>query len=149
MKYIHKLIFLLFLFMAISINVSAKNYTLSTPKATNIGIEIKQAPIEYRSLERGISDDPGCDGLLGGEMTKVVNNIFKTVQYAAPILVAVFTIIDFAKAALTGEADDMKKASQKFPKRAICAILLFFVPLICSMIFSIAGITVPETCIGK
>lgn len=93
------------------------------------------------------SDDPKCSGLLGAEMTEVVNNIFKFIRYLAPVLVAVFTIIDFIKVATSGDQELMKKSTNKFVKRVICAILLFFVPLICQMLFSVAGITVPETCI--
>lgn len=93
------------------------------------------------------SDDPNCKGLLGPQMTEIVNNIFKFIRYLAPVLVAVLTIVDFIKVATSGDQELMKKSTNKFVKRVICAILLFFVPLICQMLFSVAGITVPETCI--
>ncbi len=94
------------------------------------------------------SNDPNCYGLLGVQMTKIVNNIFTFVQFAGPILVVVLTIVDFIKAAATGTQDEIKKSSQRFMKRVIAAMALFFVPLICSLFFDLAGITVPENCIG-
>lgn len=93
------------------------------------------------------NNDPDCAGLLGPDMTLIVQNIFKTIQYAGPILVAIFTTIDMIKAAFSGEQDDIKKAKNKFVKRLIAAICLFFIPIICNLIFGIAGITVPDTCI--
>lgn len=89
-----------------------------------------------------------CNGLMGEEFTKIINNIFKTIQYLGPVLVAIFTTSDFLKAVLSGDPADMKKASGKFSKRLVAAILLFFIPLICKLLFGLVGITMPENCIG-
>lgn len=91
--------------------------------------------------------NPNCSGLLGEQMTKIVNNLFKFVRYLGPALVSALTIMDFIKVVASGDQEMMKKASNKFIKRLICAILLFFVPILCKALFSITGITVPETCI--
>lgn len=96
-----------------------------------------------------VSDEPDCHGLLGVQMTEIVNNVFSFVQYLAPVLIAALSIVDFVKASLSGDDGDMKKASQKLVKRAICGVLLFFIPLLCKVLFGIAGITVPEYCIGR
>lgn len=96
-----------------------------------------------------VSDEADCHGLLGVQMTEIVNNVFSFVQYLAPVLIAALSIVDFVKASLSGDDGDMKKASQKLVKRAICGVLLFFIPLLCKVLFGIAGITVPEYCIGR
>ncbi len=101
------------------------------------------------AIKLKICDDPKCYGLLGENMTIVVNNIFDFVKYAGPILVVVLTSIDLIKASVSGSKDELKKVSQDFAKRAVAAILLFFIPLVCSMLFELAGITVPENCIGQ
>ncbi len=93
-------------------------------------------------------DDPNCYGLLGIQMTKVVNNVFTFVQFAGPLLVVILTTVDFIKAAAVGTQEEIRKSSQRFVKRVIAAMALFFVPLICSMLFDLAGVTVPENCIG-
>lgn len=94
-------------------------------------------------------DDTGCNSILGDDMSKIIDNIFKTIQYAGPILVIVLTALDMLKAVTSGEQDQMKKASNKFVKRLIAAMLLFFVPLLCNLVFDVVGITVPDSCIGQ
>ena len=93
--------------------------------------------------------DESCNSILGDDMSEIINNIFKTIQYAGPVLVIVLTALDMLKAITSGEQDQMKKATNKFTKRLIAAMLLFFVPLLCSLVFDIAAITVPDSCIGK
>lgn len=90
-----------------------------------------------------------CNSVLGSEMSEIVNNLFTFIQYLGPILVVVLTAVDMLKAALSGEQDDMKKATNKFSKRLIAAVLLFFVPLLCNIIFQVTGVTVPDSCIGR
>ncbi len=94
------------------------------------------------------SEGTDCNSILGNEMTEVVNNIFKTIQYAGPILVILLTAADILKVVLNGEMNEMKKISSKFMKRLIAAMLLFFVPLLCGIVFDVVGITVPDSCIG-
>lgn len=95
-----------------------------------------------------VNDELSCDGLLTPEVSELVNTIFDIIKYAGPILVVILTILDFIKAAASGNQDDIKKSANNFAKRAISAVLLFFIPLICEMLFSISGVTVPEYCIG-
>ena len=83
------------------------------------------------------SDLKQCTDLLPAAL----QNVLDLVKYGGPILVAIFTIIDLIKASLSGEKDDMKKATNKFGKRLIAAILLFFIPLIVDLIFKFVGIS--------
>lgn len=130
------------LLMAFSFNINVFAHNGSNGKLTlytqNISLEKRFA---------GANGDE-CNGLLGEDFTVIINNISRFIQYLGPILVAVFTTIDFLKAVLSGDPADMKKASSKFSKRLVAAILLFFAPLLCKLIFSVTGITVPDSCIG-
>lgn len=87
----------------------------------------------------------GCKALLGGEgspVLELVNTILKFVRYAGPILMAAFTIIDLIKTAVSGEKDELKKVFQRFLKRFIAAVLLFFLKDIVNLImglFEIGG----------
>ncbi len=101
------------------------------------------------STNINMRDDPNCNGLLGTDMSIIINNIFKFVQYLGPVLIAAFSTVDFLKAATQGDDGQMKKAAERLMKRIICGILLFFVPLICSIILDIGGITLTETCIER
>lgn len=92
---------------------------------------------------------PDCNSLLGPNLTKVVQNIFNTIKFAGPILVGVFTMMDFLKAVSAGSQEEIKKSSQKFIKRVAAAIVLFFVPTICEILFGFANITAPPLCLDK
>lgn len=107
------------------------------------------ASVNKVSTNINMRDDPNCNGLLGTDMSIIINNIFKFVQYLGPVLIAAFSTVDFLKAATQGDDGQMKKAAERLMKRIICGILLFFVPLICSIILDIGGITLTETCIER
>lgn len=91
--------------------------------------------------------DGSCKSLLG-DLTPVVENLFKTIQYGGPVLVAVLTIVDFIKASLSDDASLMKKATKNLYKRVIAAALLFFIPVLVSFLFSISGITYSSECLN-
>lgn len=94
-------------------------------------------------------DSGDCNGLLGPDMSIIVKNLFKFVQYLGPVLIAVFSSMDFIKAAIAGDDGQMKKASERLGKRIVCGILLFFVPLICSILLDFGGITLTDICIEQ
>ena len=111
----------------------------------NLGVEFNTS--EVPSIPS--SDDDSCTGILTADMTIVVKNILKFIQYLGPVLVIVFTVFDFVKAALSGDQGELKKASSRFSKRLVAAILLFFIPIIVSLLFNLTGITVPDDCLFK
>lgn len=106
-----------------------------------------------KSMSTGIGSEiregNDCNAIFGVELTKVIKSLFRFIQYLGPLLVALLSVVDFAKAALSGDPGDMKKASSKLMKRIIAAVLLFFIPIICGLLFDFGGITVPASCIVK
>lgn len=78
-----------------------------------------------------------CEGILGQELLDFLNKIFRWIQILAPIFVILISGIDFAGAVLQDDKDAMKKASNKFIKRLIIAVALFFIPLILSWLLNI------------
>lgn len=64
-------------------------------------------------------------------MPQGIINILKYIYNAllgiAPLLVVVFSTIDFLKAGASGKADEMSKNQQMFVKRLIVAAAVFFV----------------------
>ena len=94
------------------------------------------------------SDKTDCRSILDSEVRKLLNNILKTIQYAGPILVTVFTIIDLIKASVTGDAGELKKVYQKLIKRLIAAVLLFFVPTLVNLIIDLVDNSMlPKSCL--
>lgn len=136
---------------AIDRDVTAGNITpeqAATEKKALLGMSVSTTlnPVATAPSPE-VSDELSCSGLLGDDMTKIVKNLFSFIKYLGPLLVAVLSIADFAKAALSGDEGNIKKAYQKLIKRIACAILLFFIPIICGVLFEVAGITVPDICI--
>lgn len=103
---------------------------------------------ELTTKKIDLSGPSGCKNILGDDVTNILHNILKTIQYAGPILVAIMTIIDLVKASLSGEQDELKKMMPKFIKRLVAAMLLFFIPLLVNLIFDIIlGISIDNVCI--
>lgn len=57
-------------------------------------------------------------------------NIIRWIKYIAPVLAIILGMLDFIKAIISSNDDDMKKSQGKFVKRLIAAALLFIVPFI-------------------
>lgn len=90
---------------------------------------------ELKSLKQtyNITDvDSACG--LSSRIIKFFANIFRWVKYIAPVLAIILGILDFIKAIISQNDDDLKKAQSKFLKRLIAAALLFIVPFIIEFI---------------
>lgn len=62
------------------------------------------------------------------------------IKIAAPILVIVFGSLDYGQAVISGDDNALKKATDKFRKRLMFAVLLFFIPFLIDLLFSISGL---------
>ena len=73
----------------------------------------------------------------------VVKSILTVIQIAVPVLLIIMGSLDLMKAVMAGKEDEIKKAQNTFVKRAIAAIIVFFIPLIVSLIIGLlpAGTT--------
>ena len=61
-------------------------------------------------------------------------------NYAAGgIILIILGLIDYAKAVIAGHEDEMKKSSAKFIKRAIAAVIIFFVIAMVQFAFNLLG----------
>ncbi len=63
-----------------------------------------------------------------------------------PILIVVFSIIDFVKALTAQKADDMKKAYSNLVKRLIIGVIIIFLPPLINFTLNLFG---QETCMWK
>lgn len=88
-----------------------------------------------------------CQALFGERTQKLLKSVFTMIKYLGPTLTGVFTIIDLIRAAMSGEADEMKKVYKKFSKRIVSAILLFFVPTLIDFLFQAVDLTSPNSCL--
>lgn len=107
---------------------------------------------DYEGIDWGDKVELDCDGIFGDELLDFIGDIFKWIRILAPIAVILLSSVEFAGALLQDDRDALKKASNRFVKRLIIAVALFFVPLILEFILNIFNeISKANTdiCIGK
>lgn len=85
-----------------------------------------------------------CAGFLGN---KAINTtpayylvlILNIMKYGAIIFTLVFSVIDFLKAITSQDKEQLKKAMSASVKRLICAIVIFFLPILIDFVLSFLG----------
>lgn len=93
-----------------------------------------------------------CDYILGdpdteGSMAWFLQKILNYIKILGPILVVVLSTLDFTKTIMTSDAESMKKAQKKLFIRIGCAVGLFFLPLIATVLLNlINGTTGDQAC---
>lgn len=75
-----------------------------------------------------------------GMLPNIVHLIITIIWIVVPILLVVFGLLDLAKAVMAQKEDEIKKGQQTLLKRAIAAIIVFFViPLVQLLINFVSG----------
>ena len=79
-------------------------------------------------------------GLLGIVVTAI--------KVAIPIILIVFGMLDMGKAVTSGKDDEIKKQLMAFIRRAIAAVLVFFIPSIVGLILQTvnSAVTADDIC---
>lgn len=62
-----------------------------------------------------------------GMLPNVITLIIKIIQILVPVLLIIFGLIDLAKAVMAQKEDEIKKGQQTLIKRAVAAVIVFFV----------------------
>lgn len=83
-------------------------------------------------IDDGDKNDINNDG--SPSLMYIINKIFTWIRIAVPILLIVLGISDFTKVVVSQDPDAMKKATSRFSKRCVMAIIIFFLPSIVMMI---------------
>lgn len=105
----------------------------------NTRVEAYTSDVTYR-----LSEASDCNSLLGdpkkdGTFANFLQQIFKIMGYAAPLLCLVLSIFDFVKATASQDKDALMKAVKKTGKRIVLAIILFFLPTLINFLFPLLG----------
>ena len=69
----------------------------------------------------------GTNLIFSGTFPYIVSTIVTIIKIAVPILLIIFGMLDLGKAVVAAKEDEIKKGQQTFIKRAIAAIVVFFV----------------------
>lgn len=71
------------------------------------------------------------------EITNTIGAVYNILLIAVPIIVVLFGIIDFIKAAMSGKEDEIKKNTNTFVKRVIIGLLVFFVLAVVKLVINV------------
>ena len=81
----------------------------------------------------------GCE-VIPPEIREWIISTLNLVKYICLALVIVLGVLDFIKAAASGEADALKKSGQSFLKRVIAVVILFLLPVLVELILNLIEI---------
>ena len=69
----------------------------------------------------------GTNLIFSGTFPYIVSTIVMIIKIAVPVLLIIFGMLDLGKAVVAAKEDEIKKGQQTFIKRAIAAVIVFFV----------------------
>ena len=69
----------------------------------------------------------GTNLIFSGTFPYLVSTIVTLIKIAVPILLIIFGMLDLGKAVVAAKEDEIKKGQQTFIKRAVAAVVVFFV----------------------
>lgn len=73
------------------------------------------------------------------EPLQFVGNVVLIVKILIPIIIIVFGMIDFFKAITGSKDDEIKKSARIFVFRCLSGVIIFFIPTIVSLVFSLVA----------
>ena len=106
----------------------------------------------YEKLNYQKASKLECAGLLGSitnpdEPAYYISMSFNIIKYLATIFLIVFTIVDYIKAVVSKDDEELSKTNAKFVKRFIFAIIIFVLPSLIIMVLEWGGlINDPSIC---
>ena len=81
--------------------------------------------------------DVFCHDTVG--LWQTVGKVLVIFKIVIPLLLIIFGMIDLGKAVIGSKEDDIKKATSSLIRRAIAAIVIFFIPYVVSGIFGLVS----------
>lgn len=118
-----------------------------------VGVSVEAKGLNLNILD--YSTSTSCTGYFGSAsqegtlMNLLVYNIFRPIQWLVPILLLILTTLDFGKVVFTDSKDGMEKAKKNFVKRAIMAVVIFFIPTLLEIIFQFVDNQAIKSCLGN
>ena len=111
-------------------------------------IDVRNKELERQTEARNASDMEflkyktaklSCDQMLDTDLIAVIKLALKWIRIGAPIVLIILVAVDFSQAVISNDKDAVNKAVSKAIKRGIAAIVLFFIPLIVSVMIDWIG----------
>lgn len=120
--------------------LTIKNMTPETENSSTDTSETGTKISECESILGDVNDESSVAWLL----QKILNYI----KILGPTIAIIMGSLDFAKAIIASDEESMKKSQSKFVKRLIAAVILFFLPLLVSILLGIFNFTTNNATCG-
>ena len=140
------LLFSMFLLLVSPVNIKALSVS-ETSQNREVIYRVDQNMILSPIL---IADD--CNTSLLGDpndpdsVAWLLQQVLDIIKVVGPILVVVLSSIDFVKVIIKSDDEAMGKAQKKLVTRLILAALLFFIPILVTVLLDLFGLTSASTC---
>ena len=126
------------------ISSSDKEYSLYNNDYLKL---LEQAKNLYSDKDDNKDNNVDLSGCIIDKGTQsIIDWIMNLVRIGGVILLVVLGMLDFVKAAASGEQEEMKKSKSKFVKRLIACVVLFFVPIIVDILVGLVNLGSGESC---
>lgn len=80
-----------------------------------------------------------CNGELN-EFGEFMDGLFFFIKILAPALVLILSTVDYVKAILNSNADEIKKVNARTIKRVVIGLIVFFLPILLELLFHLFGL---------
>ena len=106
----------------------------------------------YDKLDYKKASEINCEALLGSvtnpdEPAYYISMAFNIIKYLSTLILIVFTIVDYIKAVVSKDDEELSKTNTRFVKRFIFAIIIFVLPSLIIMVLEWGGlINDPSIC---
>lgn len=111
----------------------------STIGSTTLGGTTSTAEDAGKIISSSTVSMETCEDILGEDLISVIQDLVNIVKIGVPIILIVLGTLDFGKAILSSDENEMKKAQGAFIKRLIIAVAIFLIPTILGVVLDIAN----------
>ena len=120
-----------------------------------LGIAILFIGISVDAKELSIlASNTSCTGYFGSasdgkSLMGIIVRIFDMIKISVPIILLIMTTLDFSKVVFTDSKDAMEKAKKNFTKRAIIAVVIFFIPVLLEIVLNYVNDASIKECLNN
>lgn len=110
--------------------------------------------IEVDAKELGFNIMATCEGYFGNpnnpkSLMGIIVEIFDLIKISVPIILLAMTTLDFSKVVFSDSKDGMEKAKKNFAKRALIAVIIFFIPVLLEIILDYVNNESIKACLNN
>lgn len=127
-------------------NHSNMNLTNHSRNAKTVDSSPSNNPTDSSTPGTKVSSNDDCEGIYGKTLDDMKAAI-KAFKIIGPIMVMVYTVVEYLGAVTDKDADKLKKANQRLISRFILLLVLFFLPDLINIILKLVGVSSTTNCL--